>query len=182
MASTARTALGWRNVSDSSDWHHVVQTSFENPRNVSTCVKRLLHDPLAVIFVSNSQDCFNTYLDVFGCTSIWRMENAAFGELANSLGIIWRYIFFFCSRKLAKLFCVFRDSADLCTGSSPAFVGTETLANEMRIIAPLLVVASGLIILVCITSMSRVDKASGEGLAPNVETTAQGETAKTQKN
>ena len=56
-------------------------------------------------------------------------------------------------------------------------MGTETLANEMRITAPLLVVASGLIILVCITSMSRVDKASGEGLAPNVETTAQGETA-----
>ena len=61
-------------------------------------------------------------------------------------------------------------------------MGTETLANEMRNIAPLLVVASGLIILVCITSMSRVDKASGEGLAPNVETTAQGETAGTEPN
>ena len=56
--------------------------------------------------------------------------------------------------------------------------GLRLLANEMRIIAPLLVVASGLIILVCITSMSRVDKASGDGLAPNVETTAQGEIAK----
>ena len=61
------------------------------------------------------------------------------------------------------------------------FVGTETLVNEMRIIAPLLVVASGLITLVCIISMSRVDKASGDGLAPNVETTAQGETAKSEK-
>ena len=49
MASTARTALGWRNVSDISDWHPLVQTSFENPRNVSTCVKRPLHDPWAFI-------------------------------------------------------------------------------------------------------------------------------------
>ena len=79
MASTARTALGWRNVSDSSDWHHVVQTSFENPRNVSTCVKRLLHDPLAVIFVSNSQDCFNMYLDV---VEEWRSSHSVNWEIA----------------------------------------------------------------------------------------------------
>ena len=78
-ASTARTALGWRNVSDSSDWHHVVQTSFENPRNVSTCVKRLFHDPLAVIFVSNSQDCFNTYLDVF---EEWRTLHSVNWQIA----------------------------------------------------------------------------------------------------
>ena len=52
----------------------------------------------------------------------------------------------------------------------------------MRIIAPLFVVASGLITLVCTTSMSRVDKSSGDGLAPNVETTAQGETAGTEPN
>ena len=57
--------------------------------------------------------------------------------------------------------------------------GLRLLVNDMRIIAPLFVVASGLITLVCTTSMSRVDKASGEGLAPNVETTAQGETADT---
>ena len=79
MASTARTALGWRNVSDSSDWHHVVQTSFENPRNVSTCVKRLLHDPLAVIFVSNSQDCFNMYLDV---VEEWRTSHSVNWKIA----------------------------------------------------------------------------------------------------
>ena len=60
-------------------------------------------------------------------------------------------------------------------------MGTETFVYEMKIIAPLLVVAAGLITLVCITSMSRVDKASGDGLTANVETTAQAETAKSQK-
>ena len=88
-------------------------------------------------------------------------------------------ILYFFSVLANLLSCfVFSGTRPTCAPARALLLwGLRLLVNDMRIIAPLFVVASGLIILVCTTSMSRVDKSSGDGLAPNVETTAQGETA-----